>query len=554
MPEISQVEVVGGAWRVPKVQQLLSEFIEKGAEKKIMLGQHLNGEEAGALGAALVAANSSSSFRVKKIFFSDITMHEYAVQVVSLKGEWQKNLTKLYPVGTPLGGKKKLAFSLEEDFEILVFEDGVLLSRYTVTGLADVLQGKWKELNLTGIPKISVTVPLETSGMLEIKNPTATVEELYWINVTREKATPKANGTNGTNASNTTEEEAPADEANASQPEADAKADAETLNASDANATGNTSNTSNATVEYETIQKQKKKKHETKLKVTRVDMLPVALTDAEISDAKARLEEIDTREAEVLAVAGIKNELEAAIYGSRDKLEREDIVKVSTEEQREELLKSCTEYEEWMYESGATKSDYETRLGNLQSLLGPMEERALELESRADLPDTVKERLEEMKKTHAHIEKEMPWVNANKTSDALAKLTEFEEWWNKKHESQASLPLHEAPAYTKLEVTSKMNKVNKELDKLAKTKKPKDKPQKKNQTNSSKASSADDKHEDIKLPSDPAEVEKEIAKVRDQKSAAVENEDFDKAQALKQQEQVLLKHLETLQANQQTEL
>merc|ERR1719221_189370 len=57
LEDITQVEVVGGAWRVPKVQQLLSEFITKN-NKKLPLGQHLNGEEAAALGAALVAANS----------------------------------------------------------------------------------------------------------------------------------------------------------------------------------------------------------------------------------------------------------------------------------------------------------------------------------------------------------------------------------------------------------------------------------------------------------------------------------------------------------------
>merc|ERR1712113_989959 len=217
MKEIQHVEVVGGAWRVPKVQQILSEFIEQKSEKKLPLGQHLNGEEAAALGAALVAANSSSSFRVKKIFFTDITMHEYSVQVVSLKGEWAKNLTKLYPIGTALGGKKKLTFTLEEDFEVLVFEDDILLTRYAITGLAEMLEGKWSEYNLTGTPKISVTVPLETSGILEVKNPTATVEELYWVNVTREKPKPQVNATNATNGSNTTEEATEESEANSSQ-------------------------------------------------------------------------------------------------------------------------------------------------------------------------------------------------------------------------------------------------------------------------------------------------------------------------------------------------
>merc|ERR1711937_690684 len=127
MEDIQHVELVGGGWRVPKVQQILTEFIEKGTQKKLPLGQHLNGEEGAALGAALVGANSSSSFRVKKIFFTDIASHEYSVQVVALNGTAIKNVTTLYPLGTSLGQKKKLSFSIEEDFAIRVFEDGVLV-------------------------------------------------------------------------------------------------------------------------------------------------------------------------------------------------------------------------------------------------------------------------------------------------------------------------------------------------------------------------------------------------------------------------------------------
>jgi len=204
MAEIQHVEVIGGSWRVPKVQQILSEFFETKGGKKLPLGQHLNGEEGAALGAALVAANSSSSFRVKKIFFSDITAHEYSVQIASLKGEWERNVTILYPVGTPFGGKKKLSFSVEEDFAIRLFEDGVLLSEYVITGLAEILAGKWKEYNLTGIPKITASVPLLESGIIELKNPTATVEETYWVNVTKEKpANATSNATNNSTSNST---------------------------------------------------------------------------------------------------------------------------------------------------------------------------------------------------------------------------------------------------------------------------------------------------------------------------------------------------------------
>mmetsp|Transcript_11705 Transcript_11705/g.34200 ORF Transcript_11705/g.34200 Transcript_11705/m.34200 type:complete len:915 (-) Transcript_11705:114-2858(-) len=538
MADVTNVEVVGGGWRVPKVQQLLSEFFEKqNSEKKLPLGQHLNGEEAAALGAALVAANSSTSFRVKKIFFTDISSHSYAVQVVSLTGAWEKNLTVLYQAGTPFGGKKKLSFTLEEDFAIRLFEDGVLMAEYEVTGLADQLAGKWAEYNLTGLPKIVASVPLEMSGIIEIKTPVATVEELYWVNITKEKPKPNAtkpNGTNGTDAENATEAEAKGEESEGAKAEA--------------NATGNSS--SNETEEPEVIQKQKKKKHEKKLTMKRKDFLPMPMSQESIAELKTKLVDIATKEAEVMAVAGMKNELEAAIYGSRDKLEREDIVKVSTEEQREEVTKYCTEYDEWMYEAtDNTKSAYEERLTKLQDLLGPMEERALELESRPDVVDQVKEAVDDMKKTQKHIAKNMTWVSTNKTEAALKKLTEFEEWWTKKQEQQEKLPLHEAPAFTKKEVTDKLTKMQKEWDKLKKTKKPKESTKKasKNQTDGAKNSSAS--AQEANLSSDPEAIEKELASLREKKSAAVENEDFDTAHSLKQREQILVKHLEKLKAD-----
>jgi len=43
MEEIKHVEVVGGGWRVPKVQQILTDFVASGGNK-LTLGQHLNGD------------------------------------------------------------------------------------------------------------------------------------------------------------------------------------------------------------------------------------------------------------------------------------------------------------------------------------------------------------------------------------------------------------------------------------------------------------------------------------------------------------------------------
>merc|ERR1712151_294516 len=150
--------------------------------------------------------NMSSSFRVKKIFLSDVSHHSYAAQVVALRGAWEKNITTLYPAGVPLGGKKKLSFTAEEDFAIRLFENDALIATYEVRGLQELLEGKWKDYNRTGAPKITATMPLEHSGIVELKTPLVTVEELYWVNVTKPKAKPNAtNETNDTTANSSAE-------------------------------------------------------------------------------------------------------------------------------------------------------------------------------------------------------------------------------------------------------------------------------------------------------------------------------------------------------------
>ena len=551
MADVKFVEVVGGAWRVPKVQQTLSNHFKSG-ESSLPLGQHLNGEEAGAMGAALVAANSSSSFRVKKIFFSDISAHEYAVQVTALDGNWEKNFTVLYPVGSALGSKKKLTFAMEEDFKVKVFENSVLVSEYSVTGLKDLLENKWNSYNTTGAPKISVSVPLETSGIVEVKQPMATIEELYWVNVTKEK--PKANASKTKNETDKTDKTDNASEASEKTDEKTEKTD----ETKEEKKEKKEANESNATEEEEpeVVLKQKKKKHEKKLTVKRLDYQPKPLTDEKIEELQKRLKALKEHEEEAAAMAGLRNELEAYIYGSRDKMERDDIVKVSTEQQREEVNKLCTEYEEWIHEAGHhPKSEFETKLKHLQDLLSPMEERALELESRADLPDTVTEEIDAIKEMKKHVLKNMTWVSSNKTDAAAEKLAEFESWWEKKQEQQKKIPLHEAPAYTKQEVLSQISKVKKEWEKLKKIKKPKEeKKPKKDGKNASKDSKEKSESKEEPLPTDIEAVERELSEISVKKMNAVEKEDFDAAHALKQREQLLSEQLKKLKSDDKGEL
>merc|ERR1719356_549968 len=144
-----------------------------------------------------------------------------------------------------------------------------------------------------------------------------------------------------------------------------------------------------------------------------------------------------------------------------------------------------------------------------------MEERVTELEAREYLDDNVKQALDDMVKIKKQIEKNMTWVNASKIETALKKQTDFEEWWNKKTEQQAKLPLHEAPAFTAKDVNEKLDKLRKEWDKLKKIKKPKEaKAKDGNKTSKAKGKAKEE------LPATVEATEKELNALKEKKAAA----------------------------------
>ena len=91
---IDAVELLGGSVRMPKVKALLDDYFSKatttsedGKIEKVEVGQHLNGDEAMALGAAFRAANLSTSFRVRKVGMWDSSSFGVNVELENLPGE-----------------------------------------------------------------------------------------------------------------------------------------------------------------------------------------------------------------------------------------------------------------------------------------------------------------------------------------------------------------------------------------------------------------------------------------------------------------------------------
>lgn len=144
LKDIAAVELLGGGVRMPKVKKIIDGYFSSDSTNKVEVGQHLNGDEAMAMGAAFRAANLSTAFRVRKVGATDISSFAINVRLESLPspkpssgggglfglfakkessataGEeaaaaWGK-FTALYPAGSYLPSKMKtVAFQYHDD-------------------------------------------------------------------------------------------------------------------------------------------------------------------------------------------------------------------------------------------------------------------------------------------------------------------------------------------------------------------------------------------------------------------------------------------------------
>lgn len=212
LDELDAVEMIGGAMRVPKVQEAVSHALGDG---KLELGMHLNSDESMALGAAFHGANVSTSFKVRHVGLADVNPFPIAVDLTDLavgkeekkgggglfgvgkkkddkkkKGgddEWAKHAT-IFKLGSKLAVKKTIAFSYDKDVHVEVnYEEsdnlpigtGLSIEQYDVSGIADFA----KEMadKKLGTPKVSLQFELDSSGITKLIKAEAVVEETVMV-------------------------------------------------------------------------------------------------------------------------------------------------------------------------------------------------------------------------------------------------------------------------------------------------------------------------------------------------------------------------------------
>eukprot|EP00899_Mesostigma_viride_P002636 jgi/Mesvir1/12373/Mv00554-RA.1 len=178
-----------------------------------------------------------------------------------------------------------------------------------------------------------------------------------------------------------------------------------------------------------------------------------------------------------------KNALESYIYANKERMEEgaegaEDLVKVTTPEQREKFTTELADAEDWLYMGdgeSATGSAFEAKLKQLRGLGDPIMTRVEQLTARPEAVALAREFLQLARARVAAWNDTKPWLNETDVAALLEAMAEYEAWLDEMISQQEAAEAHAAPVFLADDLAAKRRPLEKRLMALDSTPKPKPK-------------------------------------------------------------------------------
>lgn len=172
-------------------------------------------------GAAFIAANSSSGFKVRKVFLTQHPRFEYRIEINSEPPQkqdansditYKKDVT-LFKKTDYLGQKKTMALTYDKNMKVDVYKVNLdeskseeLLATYLIDEIEDIVKNNISKKENTTLPKVSLQFELTRSHLLQLNKVEAKIDEQVRVPIKPNKTLSNDTKGNSSKASNETKQ------------------------------------------------------------------------------------------------------------------------------------------------------------------------------------------------------------------------------------------------------------------------------------------------------------------------------------------------------------
>lgn len=195
-----------------------------------------------------------------------------------------------------------------------------------------------------------------------------------------------------------------------------------------------------------------------------------------MEESRTKLNELARKDRERILLDESRNKFESYIYHIKNRFseERDAIAAVSTVSQRESILMSAADAEEWLYQH-SYDTDLKTFEAKFSELSDPAEKiffRMAEADARPQAISLMKEKLLKVENLMHTWEKYLPHITVEERSSVLMKVKDVYKWISDKEHAQNELGPTMDPVFTSEEVSYQSKPIETIIASLKKKPKP----------------------------------------------------------------------------------